>query len=231
MKTLIIIPAYNESDCIVDVVENITQASENVDYIVINDCSTDDTLERLQKNNINHIDLKINLGIGGGVQTGYRYAYENNYDIAIQIDGDGQHNPNYIQQLIEPIVDEGVHMVIGSRFLEKKGFQSSFMRRCGINWLSYMIKILANKKIYDVTSGYRAVDKTLIKVFKDDYAQDYPEPEAIIKACSLGYTIKEVPVMMEERQGGESSIRAFKTIDYMIKVTLALILCRFKEQS
>lgn len=226
MKVLVIIPAYNEGENITNVINSVKE--QNVDYVVINDCSKDDTKDILIKNNANFVDLKINLGIGGGVQAGYMYAFENNYDIAIQLDGDGQHNPIYIHEIIKPIKNNEANMTIGSRFINKEGFQSSFLRRLGINWLSFVIKILTGKKVCDVTSGYRAVDRKLISLFKDDYAQDYPEPDAIVRSLSLGYKIKEVPMLMDERQGGESSIRAFKTVYYMIKVTFSLVLSRFK---
>lgn len=227
MKVLVIIPAYNEEKSIENVVREVKM--QNVDYLVINDCSKDKTLSILKEKELNHLDLRINLGIGGGVQAGYKYAYENNYDVAIQLDGDGQHDPIYIKNMVEPIANGRANMVIGSRFIKKEGFQSSFFRRLGINWLSGLIKLLTGKKIYDVTSGYRAVDRKLIEVFKNDYAQDYPEPEAIIKALKVGGVIEEMPMEMKERQGGESSIRAFKSVYYMLKVTIALIICRIKE--
>lgn len=192
MKVLVIIPAYNEEKSIENVVREVKM--QNVDYLVINDCSKDKTLSILKEKELNHLDLRINLGIGGGVQAGYKYAYENNYDVAIQLDGDGQHDPIYIKNMVEPIANGRANMVIGSRFIKKEGFQSSFFRRLGINWLSGLIKLLTGKKIYDVTSGYRAVDRKLIEVFKNDYAQDYPEPEAIIKALKVGGVIEEMPM-------------------------------------
>lgn len=231
MKILIIIPCYNEELNILDVVKKVKEQEQEVDYLVINDCSKDNTKEILINNNIPFLDLRINLGIGGCVQTGYKYAYENKYDIAIQIDGDGQHDPQYIKNLIQPIKNGEANMVIASRFINKEGFQSSFIRRLGINWLSFIIKILVKEKVYDVTSGYRAIDKNLIKLFKDDLAQDYPEPEAIINVYKMGYKIKEIPTKMLERQGGESSINSFKSIYYMIKVTIALLLCKIKDST
>lgn len=226
MKVLVIIPAYNEQENIIRVIQDIQNNSTNVDYIVINDCSKDNTKKVLLQNGINFVDLPINLGIGGGVQAGYRYALENDYDIAIQFDGDGQHDAKYINNLIAPIENGQANVVIGSRFLEKEGFQSSILRRFGINFLSGLIYFLCGIRVHDVTSGMRAVDKKMIALFAEQYAQDYPEPEAILASGMVGAKIKEVPVQMRERMAGESSISAWKSVYYMIKVSIALIIER-----
>lgn len=228
MKVLIIIPAYNEEKNIVNVINNINRYCNSVDYIIINDCSKDSTKNVIEKNKFNYISLPVNMGIGGGVQTGYKYAVDNNYDIAIQIDGDGQHNPLYIDKLIKPIVDGEADMVIGSRFIEKEGFQTSFMRRVGINFLKWLIKICSGANITDATSGFRATNKELTKRFAENYAQDYPEPEAIIDSLLAGYKVKEIPVIMNARVEGESSINATKSVYYMIKVSLSIILRMIK---
>lgn len=151
---------------------------------------------------------------------------EHGYDIAIQFDGDGQHDASYIKDLIAPIESGQADVVIGSRFIEKQGFQSSVMRRMGINFLSGLIKLLCGVKVKDVTSGMRAVNKKMIREFARNYAQDYPEPEAILAAGLMDARIVEVPVCMHERQNGVSSINAFKSVYYMIKVSLALIIER-----
>lgn len=230
MKVLVIIPAYNEEESIKLVVNNLINASNefdlDLDYVIINDCSTDSTGKVCKDNDFNYVSLPVNLGIGGGVQTGYRYAAENDYDIAIQMDGDGQHDPQYIKELIKPIINNGQDMVIGSRFITNEGFQSSKMRRVGINFLKYLIKFCCGISINDTTSGFRATSKSLTKFFSENYAQDYPEPEAIIEAVLNGFKVQEVPVIMHERQGGESSIKIFQTIYYMIKVSLAIIIYR-----
>lgn len=226
MKVLVIIPAYNEQENIIRVIQDIQNNSTNVDYIVINDCSKDNTKKVLLQNGINFVDLPINLGIGGGVQAGYRYALENDYDIAIQFDGDGQHDAKYINNLIAPIENGQANVVIGSRFLEKEGFQSSILRRFGINFLSGLIYFLCGIRVHDVTSGMRAVDKKMIALFAEQYAQDYPEPEAILASGMVGAKIKEVLVQMRERMAGESSISAWKSVYYMIKVSIALIIER-----
>ena len=228
MKILVIIPCYNEHESIERVIENLKANAPFADYLIVNDCSTDKTLRILQANGMNYINNPVNLGIGGGVQAGYLYARENGYDVAVQMDGDGQHDPKYLEKVCAPVIDGTYDMCIGSRFIEKEGFQSSFMRRLGINIISFMIKLFTGKKIYDVTSGYRACNKELINFFADNYADDYPEPEAIITSVLSGFKVGEVPVVMVERQGGTSSIRSLKSAYYMIKVCLALVVDRIK---
>ena len=223
---LIIVPAYNEQDNIIRTIEDIKQNTPDTDYIVINDCSSDDTRTILRKKHANYLDVPVNLGIGGGVQTGYRYALEHGYDIAIQFDGDGQHDAQYISDLIAPIKGGQADMVIGSRFITNEGFQSSAMRRLGINFLSKLIHLLCGVKVKDVTSGMRAVNRKILEEFSENYAQDYPEPEAILVSGLMGARIQEVPVQMRERQGGTSSINALRSVYYMIKVSLALVMTR-----
>lgn len=233
MKTLVIIPAYNEQENISKTISDLCQCTGTIDYAVVNDCSTDATKQILQTHNANYLDLPVNLGIGGGVQTGYRYALEHDYDIAIQFDGDGQHDARYIKDLIAPLESGQADIVIGSRFITKEGFQSSAMRRLGINFLSGLIKLLCGIRVRDVTSGMRAVNKKMIHEFAENYAQDYPEPEAILASGLKGARITEVPVIMHERQGGQSSIHSFKSAYYMLKVSIALVLERLttkKEQ-
>ena len=230
MKVLIIIPAYNEEKSIEKVVENLINNYPQYYYLIVNDGSTDRTEEICREKNYNFVTLPVNLGIGGGVQTGYMYAVKNDYDIAIQTDGDGQHNPEYIEKLIEPIVKGEADMTIGSRFIEKEGFQTSFMRRMGINIIKGVIKMCCGVTIKDNTSGFRASSKELTKYFSENYAQDYPEPEAIVTSVLNGYTVKEVPVVMNEREEGVSSINAAKSVYYMIKVSLALMIHRLGYQ-
>lgn len=224
MKVLVIIPAYNESGNIENTVEMLKKKCPEVDYLVINDCSTDNTKAILKERQYNYLDLPINLGIGGGVQAGYKYAVEKDYDIAIQYDGDGQHNAEYIPQLIHTITEKKTDMVIGSRFIDKKGFQTSFMRRVGINIINGVIHVCTGNKITDATSGFRAIGKELTCFFSKNYAQDYPEPEAIVAAIKNGFTVTEIPVVMNERTEGVSSINLVKSFYYMVKVVLAILL-------
>lgn len=225
-KVLIIIPAYNEAENIEHVVSHMMEEAPQYDYLVINDGSTDNTLELCQQAQFAYLDLPINMGIGGAVQAGYVYASKNHYDIAVQMDGDGQHDIAYLDQMLEPIIKNEADVVIGSRFLEKEGFQSSASRRIGINILSGLIKLTTGKRIMDVTSGYRAVNRMFIDIYSKDYPTDYPEPEAIVAAIMHLGRVKEVPVQMRAREGGTSSITFKKSIYYMIKVTLAILICR-----
>lgn len=228
MRILAIVPAFNEELGIKHALEQFKKL-DNVDVLVINDCSKDRTSYICKELGINVIDLPANLGIGGAVQTGYKYALLNGYDIAIQVDGDGQHNPSYIEKLIQPIIDGQADLVIGSRYLNKEGFQSSFIRRIGINYFSFLINLLQKKKITDPTSGFRAANKEVIELFSNRYPVDYPEPESIVFLLRNRYKIEEVPVVMNERIGGVSSINAFRSVYYMIKVSLAIVIDNLRK--
>ena len=235
MKTLIIIPAYNEEKAILNTVDSIIEYNkknkEKFDFVVINDGSRDRTEEILVNNNINHIKLIQNLGIGGAVQTGYKYALNNDYDIAIQFDGDGQHDINYVKDIIEPIKNKKANMVIGSRFVDtkKEGFKSSVSRRMGIKLISFFIKLFTRKKVYDTTSGFRAVDREIIQLFSNNYPTEYPEPVSEVTILKRKLKIIEFPVLMHERQGGKSSIHAWKNVYYMINVTIAMFIESIKR--
>ena len=224
MRVLIVIPAYNEEGNIERVVNNLVENYPQYDYVVINDCSKDNTLEILQKNHFNYINLPVNLGIGGAVQTGYKYALEHDYDMAVQIDGDGQHDPSYLSSLVDAMLKENADMVIGSRFIKNEGFQSTFMRRVGITYFTKIIKWLTKETITDPTSGFRLANKEVIKIFAKDYPRDYPEPESIVALLKQNKKVIEVPVQMKERQGGESSIKVWNSVYYMIKVSLAIFI-------
>lgn len=226
MRLLIIIPAYNEEENILPLLDKLSSDYPQYDYVVVNDCSTDHTARLLKETGRNFVNLPVNLGIGGGVQTGYIYALNHDYDIAIQMDGDGQHKPEYLDKLIEPILQGRADSTVGSRFIENKGFQSSAMRRLGINFLSGLIRLMTHHKVTDVTSGFRATNRKGIQLFAKEYAQDYPEPEALVVSAMNGLRIEEVPVVMQERKGGTSSISGFKNVYYMIKVSLAIIITR-----
>ncbi|MGT2735953.1 glycosyltransferase family 2 protein [Streptococcus orisratti] len=228
MKKLIIIPAYNESSNIERTVEAIIKDAPDFDYVIINDCSKDNTLEICQKNGFNVVSLPINLGIGGAVQTGYLYAKKNGYDIAVQVDGDGQHNPSFLNQMVEELKNNQVDMVIGSRFIKNEGFQSSFARRIGIRYFTWLIKLMTGTRITDATSGLRMINRGLIERFADNYPDDYPEPETVVEALLNDYKVKEIPVIMNERQGGVSSISMSKSVYYMIKVTMAILFVKLR---
>jgi len=225
MRVLLIVPAYNEEKSIVSVVSQIIE--QGYDYVIINDGSTDSTLDLCKQNNFNVISLSNNLGIGGAVQTGHTYAFLNGYEVDIQIDGDGQHDISSLPDLLEEL-EKGADLVIGSRFLGvEPGFKSSFMRRVGIRWLSGLIRLLYGQRITDPTSGLRASGKKAIEFFSNTYPGDYPEPESIVALLRRKMIIKEVPVRMKARNEGKSSINIINSMYYMIKVSLAILIEAF----
>ena len=223
LRTLIIVPCYNEQETILDLYREINDKTA-YDVLVVNDCSTDESGAILMREGIPHLSLPLNLGIGGAVQTGYRYALGNDYDIAVQVDGDGQHDPGQIEALVAPIEKGDADLVIGSRYIDKTGFQSSVMRRVGIRFFKMLIYCLSGAKITDATSGFRAVNKKTMLLFDTYYAKDYPEPESNILALKNNMRVIEIPVTMRKRQGGTSSIKALQPIYYMLKVSLGIII-------
>lgn len=233
-KVLLIIPAYNEEKNILKTCNSVIDYNKkyktNYDIIVINDCSTDKTEEICLKNNIPVISLVHNLGIGGAVQTGYKYAYVNDYDIAVQFDGDGQHDVSYVKNVINPIINKEADLVIGSRFISNiDTFKSTFVRRIGIRIISFFMKFATNVKIYDTTSGFRAVNKNIIKDFSFSYPIEYPEPITTAEVLKKKYNVLEVPVEMKKRENGVSSIRTWKNIYYMINVSISLIVVKMRR--
>lgn len=225
-KCLIIIPAYNEAENIEKVVDNIIQNYPQFDYVIVNDGSTDATKELCRKKGYQVLNLPVNMGIGGAVQTGYQYALDNQYDMAVQIDGDGQHDISFLEQMIQCMQEGNADCVIGSRYVNKEGFQSSKLRRTGIQFLSILGWMLTGVRVYDITSGYRLVSHKFINIFSWDYPTDYPEPEAIVIAAVYGGKIVEYPVVMKERENGTSSITFKRSVYYMVKVTLAMLIRR-----
>ena len=206
MKKLIIIPAYNESESIEKTVRDIIENAPSFDYVVINDCSTDNTRQICEDNGFNIVNLPVNLGIGGAVQTGYLYAERYGYDIAVQVDGDGQHDAKFLGEMADYLEKNDLDMVICSRFIEKQGFQ----------------------KITDRTSGLRLIGRRTIVQFAKKYPKDYPEPETVVAILKKGFKVAEIPVVMRERQGGSSSITLKKSVYYMVKVTLAILFENFR---
>lgn len=228
MKKLVIIPAYNERDSILSTVKDIQMNAPGFDYIVVNDCSKDNTLQVCRENGIKVLDLPVNLGIGGAVQTGYLYALNNGYDLAVQFDGDGQHDARFLQYMADELVDKQADMVIGSRFIDNKGFQSSGIRRVGIRFFAFLTGALFGKKITDATSGMRMCNRKVIELFVKDYPRDYPEPESVCRLLREKYSVLEVPVEMRERNAGVSSISMKKSVYYMIKVSLSILIERIR---
>ncbi len=231
-KILIIVPAYNEEKSLKLACDRLKEYSE-FDFVVVDDGSKDKTKIICKQEGYKYISLSMNLGIGGAVQTGYKYAYKNDYDIAIQFDGDGQHDESYILKLVDELLDGDCDFVIGSRFIgDESGFKSTVTRQIGIGLISFVTKLLTGKKVYDTTSGFRAANKEIIEMFAQSYPIDYPEPEStiVILESPSNYKISEIPVNMHERKGGKSSIRAWKTVHYMIVVLLSMVMAKVRRQ-
>ena len=223
MKSIVLIPAYNEEKSIQTTIADIKENAPGFDYVIINDCSTDRTLKICEDEGLHVLNLPINLGIGGAVQTGYLYAYKNGYEYAVQFDGDGQHDAKYLGEMQEYMEQNKLDMLIGSRFIEKEGFQSSGLRRFGIRYFSALIKLLTGTRITDPTSGMRMVNRDIIKLYADSYPKDYPEPESAVAILNQGKVVGEYPVIMRERTEGVSSISPIRSVYYMVKVTLAIL--------
>ncbi|MFC1713117.1 glycosyltransferase family 2 protein [Candidatus Poribacteria bacterium] len=224
-KIVAIIPAYNEEEAIGPVVSDIKEHLPEADVVVINDGSADLTVERAKERGAFVLDLPYNLGIGGAVQTGYRFAEEMGYDIAIRFDGDGQHDPKEAHKLLDPIKDGQADVVIGSRYMETgNGYKSSFIRFMGIKLFGAITSWITHRKISDVTSGFQAVNRRVIEFYSHDYPSDYPEIETIPLLHRAGLRAVEVPVSMKERQAGNTSITPIRSIYYVVKVLLSLLM-------
>lgn len=224
LRKLVIIPAYNEGEAIKATVDAIRSKAPSFDIIVVNDHSSDNPGDVLAANSIPAINLPVNLGIGGAVQAGYIYGVRNDYDLAVQVDGDGQHDPEYLEILEKALIEKTADICIGSRFIDKEGFQSTSLRRGGIRYFTWLIRLLGCKEITDPTSGMRMINRRTMELWAKDYPRDFPEPESCLMALKSKLKVVEVPVIMKARQGGRSSIHLLKGAYYMIKVTFALIL-------
>ncbi|WP_110933530.1 glycosyltransferase family 2 protein [Paenibacillus bouchesdurhonensis] len=229
-KILAIVPAYNEEEGIEQVIASLQKYAPYADILVVNDGSTDNTGLLAENAGAAVLHLCSNLGIGGAVQTGYRYASENGYDYAVQIDGDGQHNPADLDKLLCCMQENGTDMVVGSRFIEKEGFQSTFARKLGIDLLVGLVTRLTGKRITDPTSGYRLCNRRAIALFAQEYPTDYPEVEALVLLDNYQLSFQEIPVVMKERQGGVSSISPLQSIYYMCKVILAILMMKTRKK-
>ncbi|EMR06623.1 Poly-beta-1,6-N-acetyl-D-glucosamine synthase [Bhargavaea cecembensis DSE10] len=230
LKILIIVPAFNEEEAIAGTIGNLLNVRDRfpgLDICVINDGSKDGTADIVRKYpEVVLLDLPNNLGIGGAVQTGYKYADYAGYDIAVQFDADGQHSAAELETIITPVADGECDMCIGSRFVEKTDYSGSPFRRMGIFYFERLIRLLSGQRVTDPTSGFRAVNREIIQLFSEAYPSDYPEPEVIIYLRRKKKRIQEKAVRMHSRQGGESSITPFKSIYYMAKVTLSIVMQR-----
>lgn len=231
-KVLIIVPAYNEEDTIVSVLNNVHNVNPDYHILVINDASRDSTSELAKSTGLaNVIDLPINLGIGGAVQTGLKYAYYNNFEYAVQFDADGQHNAKDIPLLIGMLRKGECDVAVGSRFVgESKLFESDLFRRLGIRIFEFFSLILIQKRIRDHTSGFRAFTRKTIQFIMHEYPVDYPEPEIIVFLAKNKFVIKETFTQMYSRQGGASSISLFRGPYYMTKVLIAMVMAAIRPK-
>ena len=228
-RILVIIPAFNEEGSLEKVVDEVHAHLPQAEVLVVNDGSTDLTSERAKSCGAMVLNLPFNLGIGGAMQAGYRYAFEKGYDIAVQVDGDGQHDPKEIPKLLHALEVERADVAIGSRFIGDSGYKSSIMRKVGIAIFSRVISTIVRQKITDPTSGFRAASRKAIQFFALSYPQDYPEPEVVVLLHQCRLKMVEVPVGMSERYFGESSITKIRSIYYMVKVLLAIFIDCFKK--
>jgi glycosyltransferase involved in cell wall biosynthesis len=232
-RTLIIVPAFNEAENIESVIRSLNAKNRDWDIVIINDASTDNTSEIAKSTKMAYVvDLPVNLGIGGSVQTGFKFAKQKGYDIALQFDGDGQHQVEEIEKLLQIIMNDEADVAIGSRFNKKhEGFKSSVLRRVGIKIFEWLSFLLIRQRITDHTSGFRAFNKKAIHFLAVNYPSDYPEPEVVVTLGKNNFRMKEVFTQMQERQGGVSSISFTKGPYYMIKVMLSMIMAAIRSKS
>ena len=229
----IIIPAYNEAASVGRVVDQVRQVAPQAHLIVVNDASSDGTAAVAQQKGVPVLDLPINLGIGGAMQTGFKYAYRNGYDVAMQLDADGQHDPKFIPDLLRVLSEDRADMVIGSRFLQPVGYKASFLRLFGIRLFAWLIGLVTNKRIFDSTSGFRAYNRLALEFVARHYPSDFPEPESIVTMLRNGFRLQELPVVMSSRQAGQSSLGSdlgFRAAYFLISNAIAIVMSGFKER-
>ena len=223
-KTLVIIPALNEADSIAYVIGQLREHAPWADIAVVNDGSTDRTAAIARECGVILLNMPYNVGIGAAVQTGFLYAAQHGYEVAVQTDGDGQHPPSEIPALVRDLLEGDADMMLGSRFLEDKGYRTPPVRRIGILLLARIISVATGKRCTDPTSGFRASNRRTILLCAREYPHDYPEPEAVVMLHRAGLRIREVPVKMSARYGGRSSITPLRSGYYMVKVILAILI-------
>ena len=222
-RCLVIVPVFNERGSVGKLVRRLRKSLPDYDVLVIDDGSTDDTLRQIPAG-VTVITLPFNLGIGGAMQTGYRYAALHGYDVAVQVDGDGQHRPGEVRKLVEFVLRGDTDLAVGSRFLEPKQYRQTLARRVGAAMLGLLIKLLTGLSLTDCTSGFRAASRRVIRAFAHWYPEDYPEPEVILLLHRAGYSINEFSVRMRHRRSGTSSIGVLGGLFYVLKVTTCLLL-------
>jgi glycosyltransferase involved in cell wall biosynthesis len=229
LKRLAIVPAYNEEASIGRVIDEIRVLDPVFDIVVVDDGSVDRTAAVASERGAHVVRLPFNLGIGGAMQTGYRFALEHGYDLAVQIDGDGQHDPRELPKILEPVLEGRADLVVGSRFGSDGAFRSSVVRRVGIRLFARVVSAVVGQRVTDTTSGFRVVNRRGIALFAADYPHDYPEVEATVMCVKHKLRLAEVPVSMRERTGGQSSITAYRSVYYMTKVLLAIFVGMFRR--
>lgn len=228
MRVLAIVPAYNESDTVGDVVRGILRLG-GVDVVVVNDGSCDDTAARAREAGAVVLDLPINLGIGGAVQCGFLYAARGGWDVAVQVDGDGQHVPAEIPRLLEPLARGQSDLVLGSRYVERTEYRAPVARRFGMVVFSAVVSAITGQRLLDTTSGFRAAAAPVLRYLAAHYPQDYPEVESLVLLRRAGFRIRETACRFSERRGGRSSITAARSGYYVVKVLLAILVGLFRS--
>jgi glycosyltransferase involved in cell wall biosynthesis len=231
MRKIAIVPALDEERSIARVIDEIRAFDPELDVLVIDDGSVDGTTDAARANGATVLRLPFNLGIGGAVQTGFRYAHEHGYDLAVRVDGDGQHDPGQLQAIVDPVLRGDADICVGSRFVTNDGFRSSVSRRAGIRVLAWTASRLTGQRVTDPTSGFQAVNRNGIALFAADYPHDYPEVEATVMVAKHRLRLVEVPVTMRERVAGRSSITALRSVYYMAKVLLAIFVNVFRRNA
>jgi glycosyltransferase involved in cell wall biosynthesis len=229
-RRVAVIPAFNEEGSVGRVIDEIRTFDPGFEVVVVDDGSVDRTSDVAAARGAHVVRLPFNLGIGGAVQTGYRYAYEHGFDLAVQVDGDGQHDPGELPKLLGPLLNGEADMIVGSRFAGEGQYRAPFFRRVGIRLFAAILSLIVGQRVTDTTSGFRAVNRKGIKLFAGDYPHDYPEVEATVMVARHRLRLLEVPVQMRERSAGRSSINALDSIYYMVKVLLAIFVNLFRRR-
>lgn len=230
LRRVAIVPAYNEELAVPRVIDELRAFDPGLDIVVVDDGSVDRTAAVAAAKGARVLRLPFNLGIGGAVQTGFRFAFENDYDVAVRVDGDGQHDPSQLVRVLEPVLRGEADIAIGSRFAsDEGGYRSSRARRVGIRLLAWVVSRIVGQRVTDTTSGFQAVNREGIALFARDYPHDYPEVEATVMVFRHRLRLCEVPVLMRERDSGRSSITALRSVYYMVKVLLAIFVGLFRR--
>jgi glycosyltransferase involved in cell wall biosynthesis len=231
LRRVAIVPALNEEHTIGRVIDELRAFDPGLDIVVVDDGSVDGTTRAAAAKDVRVLRLPFNLGIGGAVQTGFRFAFENGYDIAVRVDGDGQHDPAQLGRVLEPVLRGDADIAVGSRFATDSGsgYRSSRSRRVGIRLLAWVVSRIVGQRVTDTTSGFQAVNRDGIALFARDYPHDYPEVEATVMVFKHRLRLVEVPVTMRERGGGRSSITSLRSVYYMVKVLLAIFVGLFRR--